>query len=574
MMYPLHRFLVDCDMAMLRALAQTRGVPLTSNRQAEAADLLAAALLDPLSIQAALARLSPRAHEALEALLAASGRMRAPQFARSFGQVRPFGPGRLERDHAWQHPANPTEELWYAGLVFRAFHEDEVGPGEFLFVPDDLRSLLPQPRKEPPKFTVTACAPPPDWHDEDPVLVQDMFAYLVYLQTHDVRPYADGRLGGQDLASLQERMIGAGKRRLEFLQHLAGRLGFIGRQGEYLHLETAPVKRWLIATPARRIATLQETWRDDTTWNDLCHVPTLVCDNKAAWRNDPAATRRALLVMLAHCPTDEWWTLASFVAAVKETHPDFQRPDGDYASWYIRAAKTGEYLSGFDSWDSVEGALIEDLLTGPLRWLGVVAAGADKNGQIHRLTRAGAGFLGLAASDVESSPMPPITVDVDFRVEVPAPDNFYVRFQLERFAAPARRQSAGQNLVSSQPCVYQLTAPALGRAQSRGVHVEQVLAFLQQASKGRVPANVAGQLRLWAGRYDQVQLQEVVLLTVKSERALKELSLLPETRSLLGRTISPTSVLIRKKDLPRLRAALQTLGFLRDEEGGKSQERG
>jgi hypothetical protein len=569
MMYRLHRFLIDYDMAMLRALAQNRGVVLASNRQAEAADLLAVALLDPLSIQTALARLSSEGRDALEALLAAGGRMRAPQFARSFGQVRPFGPGRLERESPWQDPANPTEELWYAGLICRAFHEDEGGPGEFLFVPDDLRPLLPLPRIEPPVFAVTTCTGPTDGHDDGPGLVQDLFAYLVYLQTHDVRPYADGRLGRQDLAALRQRMVGTGKRRLEFLRHLAGRLGFIDRQGDYLHLKAAPVKRWLTTAPARRLATLQETWRDDATWNDLCHVPTLVCDEEPAWRNDPPATRKALLGLLARCPPERWWSQESFVTAVKDTHPDFQRPDGDYASWYIRAAKSGEYLSGFESWDNVEGALIEDLLAGPLRWLGVVAAGSDGSGQIHCLTRAGMQFLGLATSGMESLPTPPITVGADFRIEVPAPDDLYVRFQLERFADPA-----GPNLVSSESCLYRLTARALGRAQARGVRVEQVLAFLQQASNGRVPANVAGQLRLWAGRYDQVQLQEITLLTAKSERTLKELSVLPETRSLLAKVISPTSALIRKQDLPRLRAALRTLGFLRDEDSGESQERG
>nr|NIV34809.1 hypothetical protein [Anaerolineae bacterium] len=49
-MHKLHRFLIDYDMTMLRALAQNRGATLTTNRQAEAADELAALLLDPLSV--------------------------------------------------------------------------------------------------------------------------------------------------------------------------------------------------------------------------------------------------------------------------------------------------------------------------------------------------------------------------------------------------------------------------------------------------------------------------------------------------------------------------------------------
>ena len=60
------------------------------------------------------------------------------------------------------------------------------------------------------------------------------------------------------------------------------------------------------------------------------------------------------------------------MAAVKAADPDFQRPDGDYGSWYIRDAAGDAYLSGFESWDRVEGVLIADLLAGPLHWLGVV----------------------------------------------------------------------------------------------------------------------------------------------------------------------------------------------------------
>jgi hypothetical protein len=163
----------------------------------------------------------------------------------------------------------------------------------------------------------------------------------------------------------------------------------------------------------------------------------------------------------------------------------------------------------------------------------------------------------------------PIAVGADSSVEVPAPVNLYVRFQLERFAEP-ERQSVG----ALEPCLYRLTAGALGRALARGVRVEQILAFLQQASNGRVPVNVAGQLRLWAGRYDQVQIEETILLTVKSERALKELSVLPETRPLLAKLLSPTSALVRKQDIARLRATLKTLGFLRDEDDGEALDRG
>ncbi|MGD2205650.1 MAG: helicase-associated domain-containing protein, partial [Anaerolineae bacterium] len=160
------------------------------------------------------------------------------------------------------------------------------------------------------------------------------------------------------------------------------------------------------------------------------------------------------------------------------------------------------------------------------------------------------------APKVEQPPSPPIVVHSDFSVEVPPPVSLYVRFQLERFA----------DLQSVEPCRYCLTVGGLGRALARGIRVEQILAFLRQASDDRVPGNIVGQLRMWDGRFGQVRLQKVVLLTTKSERVLKELSVLPETRTLIGQVQSPTSALVRRQDLPRLRKALRDLGFLPPEE--------
>jgi hypothetical protein len=120
--------------------------------------------------------------------------------------------------------------------------------------------------------------------------------------------------------------------------------------------------------------------------------------------------------------------------------------------------------------------------------------------------------------------------------------------------------------VGARPLRYRLGAASMGRALLRGIQVEQVLAFLQQASERPLPANVTGQLHLWAGRFGQVQLEEIALLRVKSERVLKELSVLPETRQLLAKVLSPTSALVHKRDLARLRKELRELGYLLPEE--------
>ncbi|MCL7453516.1 MAG: helicase-associated domain-containing protein, partial [Anaerolineae bacterium] len=376
-------------------------------------------------------------------------------------------------------------------------------------------------------------------------------------------------------AALGKRLADGDERRLDLVRHLAERLGFVERQGQLLRLAAGPVKAWLTASPGGRLVRLQETWRDDATWNDLCRVPSLVCDREVPWLQhyDPVAVRGEILSLLGRCPANRWWSLESFVRAVKATHPDFQRPNGDYRSWYLRDARTGDYLSGFESWADVEGALLMDLLTGVLRWLGVVRVAEHAAGTACQLSRSGQGFVGLVPVEPQEVAAPPIAVHPDFRVEVPAPVNLYACFQLERFADPLH--ISPQGLAAGEPWTYQLAVDGLGRALGRGIRVEQILAFLRQASDDHLPANVAGQMRLWAGRFGQVQLAEAVVLTAKSERALKELSVLPETRALIGQVLTPTTALVRKSDLPKLRQALYELGFLPPPEAeGDASERG
>ncbi|HNS50960.1 MAG TPA: helicase-associated domain-containing protein [Anaerolineae bacterium] len=549
------RYLIDYPMAMLRAVAEARGLQLPTGRQPEVAGQLAKTMLDTFSVRVALAQLSEGGRLALEALVASGGKMRTPRFGRRFGQVRPVGPGRLEREASWQEPASPAEELVYLGLAFRAFDRDAAGPGEFFLIPDDLLPLLPSPAAEAPCFRVEAVPEPDRPREAGSALVIDLFSYLVHLQLHDVHPFADGRLGRRDLAELRVRLVDADERRLAFLRHLAVRLGFVERSGDLLHLDPAPVKAWLAGAPAAQVQALAEAWRDDPTWNDLRHVPGLAFDDDSGrpLRNDPVAARQAVLSFLARCPRDRWWSVASFASAVRGCEPDFLRPDGDYHAWAIRDVASGEYLAGFESWERVEGALLADLLSGALYWLGIVALGASESGPVCRLTAAGERLLNLVEEEPEAPSALPIQVGPDLRIEVPAPCNLYTRFQLERFA----------DLEGAVPCRYRLTVGALGRAIARGLRVEQILAFLQQASEQRLPANVPGQLRLWAGRYDSVQLEEVVLVRVTGERVMKELQMLPETRSLIEQVITPTTALVRREHLPRLRRELQALGYLR-----------
>ena len=76
--------------------------------------------------------------------------------------------------------------------------------------------------------------------------------------------------------------------------------------------------------------------------------------------------------LLDAIPEGKWWSLNAFVRDIKQKYADFQRPAGDYNSWFIKRESDGQYLRGFSSWDQVDGALVKYFITDILHWLGQV----------------------------------------------------------------------------------------------------------------------------------------------------------------------------------------------------------
>jgi hypothetical protein len=78
------------------------------------------------------------------------------------------------------------------------------------------------------------------------------------------------------------------------------------------------------------------------------------------------------LNLLDAIPEEQWWSINALVRDIKQKYADFQRPAGDYDSWFIKRESDGQYLRGFVSWDQVDGALIKFFITNILHWLGQV----------------------------------------------------------------------------------------------------------------------------------------------------------------------------------------------------------
>jgi hypothetical protein len=559
-MHTLLASLSDHPMAMLRGIAELRGLELSTNSRDDAAAQLAAALAEPTATAAALASCSEGGRAAWQALIAAAGRLKTPVFARQHGVIRPVGPGRLEREAVWQQPQGPAEELWYRGLIFRGFADLGDGPAEYIYIPTELLPAAP-PAVAQTAAPILAPAPaPPRKRQAFNTLAVDVCALLAACRETPLRADSAGKLRDADLTPLRDELLIPDPLRLDLALALARGRGWLAVDRDRLALNSQAATGWLRLTPWEQMTALFNAWRENADpgpagWNDLRRLPALQAEG--AWRNDPLAARRAILAALARLAAGAWHTLADLAGWIKTTDPDFQRPDGAYTGWYLREVETGRYLSGFESWDAVEGRLIRFIVTGPLFWLGAVALDGegDAPAQAFCLTEAGAAWLGKGLP--RNLPRPaPLSVDEQFIITAPLLLPLFDRFRLLRFTEPA-----GEPYVPGRPTRHRITRGGLARARASGVGTPAIIEFLQRASGGRAPARVIAALSRWEQHGGAVRITRGAVLRVTDASILAALRADPAAAPLLGDLISAQAAIVREADLPKLLKALEELGY-------------
>jgi len=558
-MRTLHQSLLDRDPAFLEVIARHWGLVLESQEKGEIIEQLKSKMLQREAIATTLADLPTQGREALAALLKAGGHMPAETFTRDYGAIQRMGPGRLRREEPWRQSTNGAESLWYRGLITFGF-KLEAPETEVVYIPSDLLTLLPSPQRAEVPFIVAPAPPPEEERKGGNAFRQDVCTFLIYLYREAVRGSHQGKIPLYHQRRLLAVLLERDLDRLQLIEHLARRLGLIAEDNQRLTVNIPRARAWLRASPAHQLRTLQQSWSESPDWNELWRVPGLQCQ-PTGWKNNPLATRQRVLHWLARCPAEEWLGIESFVQALKIADPEFQRPDGDYDSWYIRDEATGEYLAGFESWEKVEGVLVRDFLRRPLFWLGIVAQGlVQGTPTAFQITPKGKAFLAGEEPPL-AQPSPPLTVSPELTIWAPLEGHLYDRFQVARFAQGI---PVGEN---APPFTYRLTPESLARSREQGITLRQIVAFLKRASGGELPDNVPLLLANWEQKAHKIKLHRAILLQTVDEPTLEELLHLPQTRVYLRGVIGPRAALVAEEEWPRLVQELRKLGYLPKIEG-------
>src|SRR5574341_1324468 len=426
------RALVDYDLNLLQIIASQWDIELAAEDRSEAADELARAMSDAGVVAQIWERLSDRERLALHEIQAQEGRMPFSHFTRRYGEIRPMGPARREREKPWLNPASVTEALYYRGLIVRTFEQTASGAQEHLAIPGDLQTLLPQPGPDitvrPPGYPV---APPRKLEGGWGAAADDVCTILAYLLVRNANSHE--WLDETRVESIDRHLRRSGEYAYRaLLVTLLHDLELVFEERLLTQITTVVTKEaarpWLEAPRLHQLRSLAETWRDSVTWNDLAYTPGLEADE---WPNDPRLGRQVIFDALHEVPAEIWWSLDGLVEYIKDTNPDFQRPGGDYGAWYLRDAYTGGILQGFQYWDHIEGALIRFVIEGPMRWLGLTrnAPGA------FTLTPLGLALLGRSDWPSEPDAEARIKVDEQAVINVPPSLSRYERLQIARFSS-------------------------------------------------------------------------------------------------------------------------------------------
>lgn len=562
-MKTLYQALVDYDIALLKGIAACRAIQLDTASHAEAVRHLTEIMVSPAAIAIALADLSSAEQAALQSVVQQEGVADIKVFMQQHGAIRVMGAARLEREQPWLNPANSAESLWYKGLIFKTFQVNERGGVELIYVPLDLLALLhtqlPVEITTSPKFMVSTTSPPPIIIATTHRLRENGFSLLTTLQNNPIATThltTSPTLHDNVLPPLTPTISGE----LTLLSHLAKEAQLIDAHHEPVTLNRDAARQWLKAESVPADYLLQHTWYHSRTWNDLWRVPSLKAQ-PTGWENNPLECRRKLLDYLADLP-DEWVSVETFIATLKQVEPDFQRPQKDYDSWYIQNEQ-GDFLMGYENWDNVDGALLRYLLTQILPWLSLVDLGlASPKGPVvsFRVTESGRRFITYrtleAMKAVYQPPQagPRATVGRNFKVTISHQTNLYDRFQLARFAAFNRRE--GKQIS------YYLTPRTLSQALKQGVTIDQIIGFLQRITATQPSPKLETTLRHWANRWGTVRLERVMLLHVTDEAMVEDLRQHSGLRRKLNRSIDARTIAIPANEASAVEQVLTELGYV------------
>jgi hypothetical protein len=567
------------DLGGLQIIAELWGLELRVSDLRQANEYLTAVLLDLDLIDEIIAAMPRHALSALVELYREGTKLPWSVFTRQFGGVREMGSGRRDRERPYINSnASSAEALWYRGLVGRAFFSTEEGPIEYAYIPDEFVSVLPIEKN----IVSTPLGRPASKAERRFIrlandhILDDACTLLAALRSgigDDI--IADMFLCGR---------LGAFKLDKDSLLNFLASCELLDPDNNPL---PEPTRKFLEMSRSEALVYMVGCWRKSEYFNELFLIPDIAPEGE--WKNNPQRTREVILESLNSMIVQEmeteqhkgitessrsFWSLESFVKAIHKSNPDYQRPTGDYDSWYLRDLESGKFLRGYEHWDDIDGQLLRFFVTGILHWLGIVDIAFATNPEIRlsddspnidkqviatafRLSNKAAELLKWTGSvEVERGEIDKqeekMFIRDDGSVRVPINSPRVARYQISRFC---EWQGFKDGFYR-----YRITPASLRSALTAGLQIHHLIALIRRYAES-LPPNLHKALDRWAMYGDEARIEKVTVLRVREPSLLDSLRKSRASRY-LGDILGPTTVIISPGSIKQITSALAELGLL------------
>jgi len=535
----LQKSFLHYDHGMLNILAEKWDVELEPGTSKQMLGRLITFITRPGALQDLLNMLPDDTKTALHKLVAAGGTQLWAEFTRNHGDLRIMGSAKRDRERPDRNPVSITEQLFYCGLIAKAFLKSEGEPQEYAFIPDEIHAVL----SNTPTFSNPIPGHPAVLPEKQHImaassaLVDDACTYLAALRA------------GVDPQQHSNALINTDTPLLSSLL----------KTSELIDASSMPepnnVRKFLESTRAESLLFLVQHWQQTHTFNELRLLDHIICEGN--WTNSPQPARKLLIDLLQTIPAGTWWDLNSFVEYVKKEKPDFQRPAGDYDSWFIKRTADNQYLRGFSSWDEVEGELVRYLITGPMHLLGLIDLAGENRKAAHAFKWS------VWADALLNDRLPPVREPEPGHIRLNTSGTLFIdrtavrpiRYQMARFC---EWQGIKDNSYR-----YRITPAMFLNAQKQGLQAGQFMALLLKHADPPLPPGILQAVQRWEKDGTAALIQPAVILRLENPEVLEKLQ-----HSRAGRYVvemlSPTACTIRSGGIEAIRNVLAELGYLAD----------
>ena len=499
--------------------------------------IFAAAAVKCGAILEIIQTLPEAAKACLQDLMISGGKMPWSQFSRIYGDIRVMGAAKREKVHPDREPANPSELLWYSGLIGKAFFNTKPEPLEYAYIPEEICALLHELERNGQQRIGKELILPKGAgikraHD---FILDDICTILAGLRL------------GMDINAIQPMRGSLAP--CEVLQLVISLNLFNSKTG----LDLDAVQEHLTKPRIEAYYDVLQNWLQSQVFPEILLMPDL--DFEGNLRINFSTIRQRILAILETIPSGTWWDLAAVINDIKITQPEFLRVAGEMDAWFVKDRRTDAILRGYEHWDEVEGAFITFFISTILHGLGLCDLAVDrKSGTILGFRWAeGKKFLNEKPLISEEEAAGAFYTLAQGNLFISPACSRSLRYQISRFC-----EWKGMRRGEYQ---YQVTPDSLQKASQQELQVSQFIGLLKKHQTQETSPGLLNALQRFEEGRGFAKINTSILLRIKDEAVMRKIKQ-SDVKKYILEEINPTTLSIDKKGIEHFQAKLTELGYL------------